>query len=67
MLFKCIVKCGHAGCGRYTERAIYVHARNVLHAMLKAKRMGGVKKGTLMRNGGSVLAVARVSGPAPGH
>jgi hypothetical protein len=60
MLFRCTVKYGHAGSGRYTERSVLVTARNATHAFLKAKRLRGVKKGFLMRNGASVLAVLRV-------
>ena len=62
VLFRCVVKNGHAGSGRHTERSVYVRAKSAVDAMMKAKRMGGVKKGRLMRSGGSVLSVERVDG-----
>jgi hypothetical protein len=55
--YRCIVKCGHVGSGKYTERAVYVRARNATEAFNKAKHQGGVKKGCLFRNGASVLTV----------
>lgn len=59
MLYRCVVKNGHAGTGRYTERSILVRARSVLEAMDKAKRRGGVKKGHLFQSGGSILSIER--------
>ena len=59
MLYRCLVKYGHAGSGHYTERSILVRASTALEAMDKAKRRKGVKKGRLMRTGGSVLSVER--------
>lgn len=58
-LYRCVVKNGHAGSGQYTERSVLVRARSVLHAMAKAKRIKGVKKGHLLRSGGSILSVER--------
>ena len=62
VLYRCIVKNGHAGSGQHVERTIMVRAKSVLDAMNKAKRTPGVKKGHLMRNGGSVLRVERAEG-----
>lgn len=59
MLFRCLVKQGHCGSGRYTERAVMIRAKSAIEAYEKAKRIGGVKKGHLMRSGGSILAVER--------
>jgi hypothetical protein len=56
-VYRCLVKCGHVGSGKYTERAIFVKARNATEAFHKAKHHGGVKKGCLFRNGASVLTV----------
>lgn len=56
-LYRCIVKFGHAGSGKYVERSIFVWAKDPADAMRKAKRYGGVKKGAMMRSGASVLAV----------
>ena len=58
--YRCIVKCGHVGSGKYTERAIYVKASTVTDAMTIAKHRRGVKKGNLFRTGSSVLAVERI-------
>lgn len=58
--YRCIVKCGHAGSGRFTERSVVVSANNVTEAYNKAKRLRGVKKGYLMHSGASVLAVSRI-------
>ena len=58
--YRCIVKCGHAGSGRFTERSVVVSANNVTEAYMKAKRLRGVKKGYLMHSGASVLAVCRL-------
>ena len=57
MIYKCIVKFGHRGSGKYLERSLYVKAHNVTEAMSKAKGMRGVKKGNLKRTGASILAV----------
>jgi hypothetical protein len=59
--FRCIVKYGHAGSGKYTERSYYVWATDLLDAMSKVKTFSGVKKGNLFRTGGSVLQVERVN------
>lgn len=59
MLYRCLVKQGHCGSGRYIERAILVNAKTTLEALDKAKRVGGVKKGRLLRTGASVLSVER--------
>lgn len=59
MLFRCIVKNGHAGSGQYIERSVMVRASSAVDAMDKAKRLRGVKKGRLMRNAASVLSVER--------
>ena len=56
-VYKCIVKYGHIGSGKYIEKALFVRARSVTEAMSKAKSMRGVKKGNLKRTGGSILAV----------
>ncbi|MCD6385013.1 hypothetical protein J7M23_04470 [Candidatus Sumerlaeota bacterium] len=55
--YKCIVKYGHIGSGKYIEKALYVRANNIIEAMAKAKLMRGVKKGNLKKTGGSILAV----------
>ena len=59
--YRCIVKYGHAGSGKYTERSYYVWANDLLDAMFKVKGYRGVKKGYLFRNGGSILHVERVN------
>lgn len=59
--FRCIVKFGHAGSGKYTERAIYIWATDSLDALCKAKTLRGVKKGNLLRSGASVLRVERIN------
>lgn len=59
MLYRCLVKNGHCGSGRHTERSVLVRARSTVEAMQKAKRMPGVKKGRQMRSGTSVLSVER--------
>lgn len=58
--YRCIVKYGHAGSGKYTERAYYVWATDLLDAMVKVKGYRGVKKGNLFKNAGSVLQVERM-------
>lgn len=60
MLYRCVVKNGHAGSGQYTERSILVRAKSTVEALTKAKRFRGVKKGKLMKSGASVLSVERV-------
>jgi hypothetical protein len=57
-LYRCIVKCGHAGSGKYTERSVYVRASNIMDAMAKAKNFRGVKKGNLFKTGASVLTIS---------
>ncbi|NUP89865.1 MAG: hypothetical protein HUU25_08610 [Candidatus Sumerlaeia bacterium] len=59
--YRCIVKFGHVGSGKFAERAIYVKAPNVPAAMTIAKGRRGVKKGTHFRSGASVLTVIRVN------
>lgn len=59
MLYRCVVKNGHAGTGQYTERSVFIRAKSILDAMSKAKHLRGVKKGRLMRSGASVLSVER--------
>jgi len=59
--YRCIVKFGHVGSGRFAERAIYVKAPSVPAAMTIAKARPGVKKGTHYRSGASVLTVVRVN------
>ncbi|MBI1785355.1 hypothetical protein HYR69_09450 [Candidatus Sumerlaeota bacterium] len=59
LLYRCLVKNGHAGSGRYFERSVLVRAKSTVDALNKAKRLRGVKKGHLMRNGGSVLQVEK--------
>jgi len=60
-LYRCLVKYGHAGSGKYTERMIYIRAKSVTEALNKAKHFSGVKKGNLFRTGASVLTVAKAS------
>ena len=55
--YRCLVKGGHVGSGKYCERYIYIRANDVLEAMKIAKYAGGVKKGHFLQNGGSVLSV----------
>ena len=56
--YRCLVKGGHAGTGRYVEKVRYVKARTVLEAYRKAKLLPGVKKGIYyLRTGSSVLKV----------
>jgi len=57
--FRCIVKYGHAGSGKYIEKLYYVWAQNAIEAMIKVKTFRGVKKGNLYRSGGSILQVER--------
>ena len=59
--YRCIVKCGHVGSGKYAERAIYVKAPTATDAMFIAKGRRGVKKGNQFRSGASVLTVVRVN------
>lgn len=58
--YRCIVKFGHVGSGKYAERAIYVRAPNATAAMCIAKGRRGVKKGMHYRSAASVLTVVRV-------
>lgn len=59
MLYICVVKNGHAGSGKFTERSILVRAKSTFDAMKKAKHFRGVKKGHLLHSGASVLRVER--------
>lgn len=56
-LYKCIVKFGHAGSGKYVAKPIYIRAHNIAEALDRVKRFRGVKKGSLLRNGSSVLQI----------
>lgn len=59
MLYRCVVKNGHAGSGQYLERSILIRAKSTVEALNKVKRIRGVKKGRLLRSGASVLSVER--------
>lgn len=59
IIYRCLVKNGHCGSGKYLERSVLVRAKSTVDAMRKAKRLGGVKKGRFLRTGGSVLSVER--------
>ena len=50
-VYKCLVKFGHAGSGKYLEMPIFIRARNIMEALERAKRFRGVKKGNLYRTG----------------
>jgi hypothetical protein len=56
-IYKCIVKFGHAGSGKYVAKPIYIRAHDIAEAMDRAKRFRGVKKGNLFRSGASVLQI----------
>ncbi len=56
-LYRCLVKCGHVGSGKYVERKIYVRAKTTTDALNKVKHYKGVKKGNLLKNGASVLTI----------
>ena len=58
--YRCTVKSGHMGSGKYAERDVFVRAPDAARAFAKAKHQRGVKKGRLLRTGGSVLQVVRV-------
>ena len=60
-VYKCVVKFGHAGSGKYVDKSIYVRAHNIMEAMDLTKRYRGVKKGNLFRTGASVIRVKRAS------
>lgn len=60
-IYRCLVKFGHAGSGKYVERQIYVKAHNIMEALDRAKRRRGVKKGNMFRNGASVLKINKTS------
>ena len=60
-LYRCLVKGGHVGSGKYVERFVYIRASNVIEAMSLAKRTKGVKKGHFLRNGASVLSIQTVN------
>ncbi len=60
-LYRCVVKFGHAGSGKYVEKPIYVRAHNITEALDRAKRFRGVKKGYLFRSGASVLSIYKTS------
>lgn len=56
-IYKCIVKFGHAGSGKYVAKPVYIRAHSIAEAMDRVKRFRGVKKGNLFRNGASVLQI----------
>lgn len=58
-LYKCIVKFGHAGSGKYVAKPIYIRAHNIAEALDRVKRFRGVKKGNSFRNGSSVLQILK--------
>ena len=58
--YRCLVKTGHVGSGKYFERCIYIKAANMLEALRIAKHSGGVKKGHYLQSGASVLSVESV-------
>ena len=60
-VYKCLVKFGHAGSGKYLEMPIFIRARNIMEALERAKRFRGVKKGNLYRTGASVLQINQAS------
>jgi len=60
-LYRCIVKCGHAGSGNSIEREVRVRASSITEALRKAKYYPGVKKGALCRSAASVLLVMRTT------
>ena len=60
-LYKCVVKFGHAGSGKFVEKPVFVRAHNITEALDRAKRHRGVKKGNLFRSGASVLQISKAS------
>ncbi len=56
-MFRCIVKAGHVGSGKYLEQLIFIQADNMAEALEVAKNYKGVKKGHLLKSSGSVLQV----------
>ncbi len=64
-IYKCVVKFGHAGSGKYVARPIFVRAHSITEAMDRAKRFSGVKKGNLFRSGASVLQINQEQGNLP--
>ncbi len=59
-VYKCVVKYGHAGSGKYVEKSVFVKARSILDALNKAKHRKGVKKGNALKNGTSILAITEI-------
>ena len=59
--YRCLVKGGHVGSGKYVDRYVIVKAQDVIEALAIAKRIGGVKKGHFLRNGASVLSIQTVT------
>jgi hypothetical protein len=55
--FRCIVKLGHVGSGKYLEQQIFVQAETMAEALEVAKNYKGVKKGHYLRSSASVLHV----------
>ena len=56
-VYKCLVKFGHTGSGKYVAKPIFVRAHSITEAMDRAKRFSGVKKGNLFRTGASILQI----------
>jgi len=44
MLYRCILKHGHVGTGKYRDAVRFIRADNALHALQKARRLPGIKK-----------------------
>lgn len=42
--YRCLVKKGHVGTGRYVEKWLIIQAPNIIQAIEKAKTSPGVKK-----------------------
>jgi nucleoside-diphosphate-sugar epimerase len=61
MTFECMVKQGHAGAGKYSEKKIFIYADDIISAMNKAKNSGGVKKGRAYNAGQSIVSIKRVN------
>lgn len=55
--YRCTVKMGHMGSGRFIDGVVEVNAHSAIEAMEMAKSRKGVKKGRLFQNGESVLKV----------
>jgi hypothetical protein len=55
--YRCIVKLGHVGSGKYFEHLIYVQAETMAEALEVAENYKGVKKGHFLKSSASVLQV----------